>query len=112
MVYDNIHYEVDGPMALITINRPEKHNAISLATLDELQAAVREADRDEVVRVITITGTGGRAFASDLISPKSSIATLARRLSPSYKDSPINWSECPSRLSRRSTGFVWEEALR
>ncbi|HCP49325.1 MAG TPA: enoyl-CoA hydratase, partial [Gammaproteobacteria bacterium] len=64
MMYDNILYEVDGPMGLITINRPEKHNAISLATLDELQAAVREADRDDVVRVVTITGTGGRAFAS------------------------------------------------
>ncbi|GIS69310.1 MAG: hypothetical protein CM1200mP9_01310 [Gammaproteobacteria bacterium] len=35
MAYDNILYEVDGPMALATINRPgEKHNAISLATLE------------------------------------------------------------------------------
>ena len=64
MAYDNILYEVDGPMALATINRPEKHNAISLATLDELQSAVREAEQDECVRVLTITGTGGRAFAS------------------------------------------------
>ena len=64
MAYDNILYEVDGPMALITINRPAKHNAISLATLDELQAAVREAEQDDAVRVITITGAGGRAFAS------------------------------------------------
>ena len=64
MAYDNILYEVDGPMALVTINRPTKHNAISLATLDELQAAVREAEQDDAVRVITITGAGGRAFAS------------------------------------------------
>jgi len=62
--YENILYEVQGPMALITINRPEKHNAISLATLEELQAAVRVAAVDDEVRVITITGAGERAFAS------------------------------------------------
>ena len=51
-------------MALITIDRADKHNAISLATLDDLQAAVRLAADDDVVRVITITGSGSRAFAS------------------------------------------------
>jgi enoyl-CoA hydratase len=61
---DNTLYEVQGPMALITINRPDKHNAISLATLDELQAGVARAAADDDVRVITITGAGDRAFAS------------------------------------------------
>ena len=51
-------------MALITINRPSKHNAISLATLDELRAAVTRTERDEEIRVVTITGAGGRAFAA------------------------------------------------
>lgn len=64
MSYDNILYQVRGPMALITINRAEKHNAISLATLDELQHAVAVAAEDDAVRVITITGAGDRAFAS------------------------------------------------
>lgn len=64
MSYQHILYEVQGPMALITINRPEKHNAISLATLDELQAAARVAAQADNVRVITITGAGGKAFAS------------------------------------------------
>jgi enoyl-CoA hydratase len=63
-VYENILYEVDGPMALITINRPDKFNAISLATLAELQGAARVAAQDDAVRVITITGAGDRAFAS------------------------------------------------
>lgn len=64
MAYDNILYEVEGPMALITINRADKHNAISLATLEELQAAAAVAAAADAVRVITITGAGGRAFAS------------------------------------------------
>ena len=63
-MYENILYEIDGPMALITINRPDKFNAISLATLAELQDAARVAAQDDAVRVITITGAGDRAFAS------------------------------------------------
>ncbi|MFX3658030.1 MAG: enoyl-CoA hydratase/isomerase family protein [bacterium] len=62
--YQQILYAVDGPMALITINRAEKHNAISLETLDELRHAAARAADDEAVRVITITGAGDRAFAS------------------------------------------------
>ena len=64
MDYENLLYTIDGPMALITINRPEKHNAISLATLRELHHAVSCAESDESVSVLTITGAGGRAFAS------------------------------------------------
>ena len=63
-VFDFIVYEVKETLALITINRPEKHNAISLQTLSELQAAVGLAGADEAVRVVAITGAGGRSFAS------------------------------------------------
>ncbi len=59
-----IRYDVTEPLALITIDRPEKHNAISLETLRELREAVHIAATDECVRVIAITGAGGRAFAS------------------------------------------------
>ncbi len=64
MAFENIDYSVDGPMALITIDRADRHNAISLGTLDELQVAVAQAADDDSVRVITITGAGSVAFAS------------------------------------------------
>ena len=64
MQLENVLYEVRGPMALITINRAEKHNAISLATLDDLHSAVDAAAWDDDVCVITITGAGGKAFAA------------------------------------------------
>ena len=64
MDYEHISYRASQSLALITIERPEKHNAISLATLAELQQAVAVATRDEAVRVIAITGAGGKAFAS------------------------------------------------
>lgn len=64
MAFENIRYSIDGPMALITIDRADKRNAISLDTLDELQVAVTFAADDDAIRVITITGAGDVAFAS------------------------------------------------
>lgn len=64
MKLDNVLYEVQGPLALVTINRADKHNAISLATLDDLHSAVDAAASDDDVRVIAITGAGGKSFAS------------------------------------------------
>ena len=64
MDLENLLYEVQGPLALITINRADKHNAISLATLDDLHTAVDAAAEDDAVRVIATTGAGGKSFAS------------------------------------------------
>jgi len=65
MEYEDLLYEKDGAIATITLNRPEALNAISLAMLDSLSAALRDADRDETVRVIVITGAG-RGFCAGL----------------------------------------------
>ncbi|HAC33339.1 MAG TPA: hypothetical protein DCF45_02345 [Gammaproteobacteria bacterium] len=64
MSYQYISYEVDGPLALITLSRPEKHNAVSLGMLDELHAAVDLAVADQQVRVLGFTGAGEKAFAA------------------------------------------------
>jgi enoyl-CoA hydratase len=64
MAYDNILYEVKGPLGLITLNRPEKHNAVSLATLDDIHSALTQAEANDEVRVIGLTGSGTKAFAS------------------------------------------------
>lgn len=64
MTFENILYEVKGPLGLITLNRPEKHNAVSLSTLDDLHAALELAEADKNVRVIGLTGAGAKAFAS------------------------------------------------
>ena len=60
----NVRYEVQGPLALLSICRAAKHNAISLATLEELHDALGQAAADDEVRVVAITGEGERAFAS------------------------------------------------
>lgn len=64
MKFENILYEKIDNLALITINRADKHNAISLATVEELNSAVDIVASDSDVRVLAITGAGGKAFAS------------------------------------------------
>ncbi len=63
MAYETIIYETDGPLARITLNRPERLNAIILKTPDELERAVGEANANPQVRVIILRGAG-RAFCA------------------------------------------------
>jgi enoyl-CoA hydratase len=58
MAYDTILYEARGPIALITLNRPERLNAMSALMLRELQAAMDAAEASEAARAIVLTGAG------------------------------------------------------
>lgn len=58
MTYEHILYEVDGPVATVWLNRPEKKNAQSRALLEELDAAFTRACADDDVRVIVLAGKG------------------------------------------------------
>lgn len=64
MNYQNIILSIQDKIALITINRPQKLNAINKQTIDELSHAVSEADTNENCRVIIITGSGDKAFVA------------------------------------------------
>ena len=55
--------ENDGNLRIITLNRPEKLNAITLEMATELNAAVKDAANDDSVKCVVITGKG-RAFSS------------------------------------------------
>jgi enoyl-CoA hydratase len=63
MEYETITYETEGPLAWITLNRPEKLNAISKTMVAELKNALDRAQCGEEVRVILIKGEG-RAFSA------------------------------------------------
>ena len=55
----------DG-VAVIRLNRPEAMNALSRALQAELQGSIQDADADETVRAIVLTGAGERAFSAGL----------------------------------------------
>jgi len=57
-----VEYARDGPIATITINRPEKLNALDPGMLSALEAFLGEIDDDPELRVVILTGSGERAF--------------------------------------------------
>ena len=61
--YETILYAVDGPVATVTLNRPERLNTIVPPLPDEVEAAVGEATRDPQVKVIVLRGAG-RSFCA------------------------------------------------
>lgn len=64
MAYQDIIYDVRGPAAWITINRPEKYNAFRGITCEELIHALNEAGWDKSIAAIVLTGAGSKAFCT------------------------------------------------
>ena len=64
MTYDTLLLDDDAGVVTLTLNRPEKLNALSAATLGELHHAASEIGRDAAVRCLVITGAGDRAFSA------------------------------------------------
>lgn len=64
MNYENILVASEGQIQTITINRPSKLNALNKATIEELSQALQNAEGDNNVRVIILTGAGEKAFVA------------------------------------------------
>lgn len=62
MNYKNLALEIKNSIVILTINRPEKLNALNTDTLAELKIAFTELKKDDNVKVIVITGSGEKAF--------------------------------------------------
>jgi enoyl-CoA hydratase/carnithine racemase len=63
MSWDTVLYEVDGGVATVTLNRPERMNAWNGPLARDLSSALNAADADDDVRCVVITGAG-RAFCA------------------------------------------------
>ena len=64
MPFESILVERDGPVALITLNRPKALNALNETVLRELGEAMDELEKDRSVLAVVITGSGDKAFAA------------------------------------------------
>jgi len=79
MAYQTILVERDAHVATLTLNRPEKLNALNAQLVTELSAAVRELDASDV-RVVILTGAGEKAFAAG-----ADIAAMSEMTTPQAK---------------------------
>jgi enoyl-CoA hydratase len=64
MKYEAILVESRGPIAFVTLNRPDKLNAMTMMMKEEIIRALRELDADPATRVIVLTGAGPKAFTA------------------------------------------------
>jgi enoyl-CoA hydratase len=62
VTYANIVYEINEKSAWITIDRPERLNALNAETLGEIGSALESARRDESIHCVVLTGAGPKAF--------------------------------------------------
>jgi enoyl-CoA hydratase/carnithine racemase len=81
MKFEQILYEVDDRIALITLNRPERLNAWTVVMKDELIRAFDMSDKDDAVRAIIVTGAG-RAFCAGADLDPAGFARRHKGLDP------------------------------
>ncbi|MCX7823584.1 MAG: enoyl-CoA hydratase-related protein [Syntrophobacterales bacterium] len=63
MAYENILFEVrDDGVAILTVNRPKSLNALNPQTLEEIDRALDEVEKNDKIKVLVITGAGEKAF--------------------------------------------------
>ncbi len=83
MSYENLLYEVDGGVATITLNRPDRLNAFNGAMRNELLALFDEIDADDDVRAVIVTGAGrGFCAGADLESGGDTFDAAAKGRDP------------------------------
>lgn len=64
MDYQNLLLKKENEIAIVTINRPDKLNALNDKTFDELNDLFIELKSDELVKVVIVTGAGDKAFVA------------------------------------------------
>ncbi len=85
MTYQTLELAVDDRVANLKLNRPDRMNALSEELLQEFKQAIAAIDKDEDVRIVIVSGAGGKAFSAgyDLRDtpdvPKRSLAELNER---------------------------------
>lgn len=64
MDFQNILYETKDNIAIVTINRPEKLNALNIKTMQEIKSVFEKIKEDESIYVVLVTGAGDKAFVA------------------------------------------------
>ncbi|APZ55223.1 enoyl-CoA hydratase-related protein [Salipiger abyssi] len=104
--FEDILYEIDGHIATITINRPEKLNSCTPDTMREIETALDMAGKDPVVGVIVFTGAGEKSFCAGADVSKQREGKMGhtgpREFAPPY----LTFSQCPKPIIARVNGYA------
>jgi enoyl-CoA hydratase len=101
--YDHILYRVEDKIARITLNRPEKRNALSRGLRDDILAGLKEAERDDAVSVVLIDGAGLSFCAGYDITPNRPVEPTSAAVSPDF-----DWTDQFARSCIRDWLTIWD----
>lgn len=106
--YKNLKADVKNNILYITINRPDKMNALNFQTLDEIRFVMDEAYDTEEVKGIIITGEGEKAFVAGAdISEFSQLNDInSRKISENGQDTFSLIEKCPKPVIAAVNGFA------
>lgn len=108
MPFANLLIELKGQVAWLYVNRPDKLNALNLATLSELQTAFNQLREDAQVRVIVLTGSGSKAFVAGAdIAEMNGLSPLqARDFSKLGQNLMLSIEQCGKPVIAMINGFA------
>jgi len=95
MAYENVQYEVRDHVGFLTINRPDKLNALNRKTVEEIDCVVAGAGSDPEVLALVITGSGPKAFVAG-----ADIGELAQQTPMGGKDYSLYGQSVLDRIER------------
>jgi enoyl-CoA hydratase len=106
MALQNVLIEQRGRIARVTVNRPDKLNALNVATRNDLVTAFEDLGRDTEVRVVVITGAGDKAFVAGAdINEFAGMTAVGQRAA--MKRGPFDAVEqCPKPVIAMINGFA------
>jgi enoyl-CoA hydratase/carnithine racemase len=91
--------DIHPPIARITINRPERRNAISSAMWQELEAIAARLNDDAAIKVVVITGAGAAAFSAgaDILEMQQALSDPPRMkvMQQAVLDAQVAWERLP-----------------
>jgi enoyl-CoA hydratase/carnithine racemase len=91
----------DGPIGYLIFNNPERHNAVSMEMWDATRRIMHDYEKDNDVRVVVITGAGGKAFVSGADISKFGSERATREAVLTYNEATERaYTASRSRLSR------------
>src|SRR4030042_1716239 len=99
--WETLVFETEGPIGTLTLNRPDRRNAINAAMREELRAFWRERQDDREARVIVLTGAGpGFCSGVDLKESKFLMGEpmtpqRAYELQPQYSETTLLMRRAP-----------------
>jgi enoyl-CoA hydratase len=105
---DSVLYEVRGGCAYLTINRPDRLNALDTATVARIGQCAERAARDADVRVVVVSGAGPKAFVAgaDIAEMSAMTAAQAQEFSRSFHESLERIERAPKPVIAAVQGFA------